>query len=157
MPKIILHTIINSSKEICFDLSRSIDLHIISTNQTNEKAIAGVTSGLINLHETVTWEAFHFGIKQQLTSQIVAFDYPNHFRDIQLKGIFKFFNHDHFFANQNDEFTSMTDVFEFESPMGILGDIANKLLVTRYMKKLLIERNLIIKEYAETEKYKLVI
>ncbi len=157
MTKIYIETTINASPSICFDLSRSIDLHIISTQQTNEKAIAGVTSGLINLNESVTWEAIHFGFKQQLTSKIVAFEYPNYFRDIQEKGIFKYFKHDHYFELQRNGKTLMIDIFEFESPLGFLGELANKLLVTRYMKKLLVKRNQIIKEFAESEKYKLVI
>ena len=81
MPKIELITSIRSTPEICFDLSRSIDLHQISTAKTNEKAIAGIITGLINLGETVTWEATHFGITQKLTSKITAFKRPFHFRD----------------------------------------------------------------------------
>ncbi|MFX8875810.1 hypothetical protein ABTM97_19785, partial [Acinetobacter baumannii] len=77
--------------EKCFDLARSIDLHQISTAETNEKAIAGKTNGLINLNETVTWEATHFGIRQKLTSKITKFDRPYHFRDEQVKGAFKCF------------------------------------------------------------------
>jgi hypothetical protein len=46
MPTIIIETIIKTDKQIVFDLSRSIDLHKISTKETNEEAIAGVTSGL---------------------------------------------------------------------------------------------------------------
>jgi hypothetical protein len=32
---------------VCFDLSRSIDLHLESMVASNERAVAGVTSGLI--------------------------------------------------------------------------------------------------------------
>lgn len=81
MPKIEITTEINSTLEICFDLARSIDLHKISTAKTNEQAIAGRTTGLIELNESVTWEATHFGIKQKLTSKITAFDRPFYFRD----------------------------------------------------------------------------
>lgn len=76
MPKIEIITEINSTIDICFDLSRSIDLHKISTAKTNEEAIAGRTTGLINLNETVTWQATHFGVRQKLTSQITAFNRP---------------------------------------------------------------------------------
>ena len=95
MPIVKLETKINSTLEICFDLSRSIDLHKISTAHTKEKAIDGVTTGLINLNEFVTWQAVHFGIKQKLTSKITAFNKPFHFRDEQVKGAFKFIIHDH--------------------------------------------------------------
>jgi hypothetical protein len=86
MPIIKLTTEINSTLEICFDLSRSIDLHKISTSKTNEEAIEGKTKGLINLNETVTWKATHFGVRQKLTSKITAFDRPYYFVDEQTKG-----------------------------------------------------------------------
>lgn len=153
MPVITLITPIKSSLEICFDLSTSIDLHTLSTSQTNERAIAGVTSGLIRFNETVTWQATHFGIRQKLTSKITAFQRPYHFRDEQLKGIFKSIKHDHFFEQQNDQ-VIMKDVFHFESPFGILGILFNKLILTKYLSRFLTNRNILIKEFAETDKWK---
>ena len=156
MPKIELTTEIKSTLCICFDLSRSIDLHEVSTKQTNEKAIAGVTSGLINLNESVTWQATHFGVRQKLTSKITAFDRPNYFRDEQVKGAFKSFHHEHTFEQMGEKII-MKDIFEFQSPFGILGKIFNKLILTNYMEKLLIDRNKVIKEFAESDKWKLVL
>ena len=60
MPKIELETNIRASVETVFDLSRCVDLHVESTAQTNERAVAGKTSGLLELGDTVTWEATHF-------------------------------------------------------------------------------------------------
>lgn len=156
MPKIIMKTRIRSSIEICFDLSTSIDLHSTSTAQTNEKAIAGVTSGLIKLNETVTWEAKHFFITQNLTSKITSHNRPFHFRDEQIKGAFKRFRHDHTFEQDGEE-VIMTDVFDYESPLGIIGKLFNSLVLTNYLRKFLIMRNSYIKEYAETEKWKQII
>jgi ligand-binding SRPBCC domain-containing protein len=156
MPIIELRTEIKSTIDICFDLSRSIDLHKISTAQTKEQAIEGITSGLIKLNETVTWQAIHFGIKQKLTSKITAFDKPNYFRDEQLKGIFKSFCHDHKFE-QIENKVIMTDVFEFESPFGILGRIFNKLILTNHLRQLLTDRNNTIKEFAESEKWRTIL
>jgi len=151
MPKIELVTFINAPIEKVFDLSRSIDLHMESTKQTGEKAIAGRTSGLIELGETVTWQAKHFGISQTLTSKITAFDRPNLFVDEMVSGAFKSFRHEHRVTASGDQ-TIMRDVFEFESPLGILGSVFNKLILTRYMTKLLEERNRVIKEVAESNK-----
>lgn len=156
MPKIEITTEINSTKEICFDLARSIDLHKISTAHTNEEAIDGRTKGLINLNETVTWQATHFGIKQKLTSKITAFDKPNYFVDEQTKGIFKSIYHLHSFEIVENK-VLMKDVFEFESPFGLLGKLFNQLVLTKYLKKLLLTRNQLIKEFAESEKWKEVI
>ncbi|WP_443939348.1 SRPBCC family protein [Pedobacter sp. MW01-1-1] len=148
MPKITLTTEINATPEICFDFARSIDLHQISTAKTNEKAIAGRTSGLINLGETVTWEAIHFGIKQKLTSKITSFNRPDSFVGEQIKGVFKSIYHEHTFIQQ-DNAVLMIDIFEYESPFGIFGRIFNRLVLTNYLKKLLVTRNQIIKAYAE--------
>jgi ligand-binding SRPBCC domain-containing protein len=156
MPTIHLETQIKSSIEICFDLSRSIDLHKISTAKTNEKAIDGKTKGLINLDEFVTWQAKHFGITQKLTSKITAFKRPFYFRDEQQKGAFKYIIHEHHFENHGD-CVIMKDIFKFQSPLGIIGKIIDKIILTGYLKKLLIQRNNVIKEYAETEKWKLVL
>jgi ligand-binding SRPBCC domain-containing protein len=156
MPVIELKTKIYSTAEVCFDLSASIELHQISTSRTREKAVAGVTSGIIRLYDTVTWEAVHFGIKQKLTSVITAYDRPFHFRDEQLKGAFKHFKHDHYFETR-EGFVVVTDRFEYESPLGIFGKLFNKLVLTTYLKTFLLERNRIIKEYAESDKWKTVL
>lgn len=156
MPKIELLTEINSTAAICFDLSRSIDLHTISTAKTKEKAVAGRTSGLIGLNETVTWQAVHFGIQQKLTTKITAYDKPNYFIDEQVSGAFKSFIHIHSFEQKNG-IVYMKDEFEFTSPFGVLGILFNKMVLTNYMKNLLMERNLIIKTFAETDKWKAII
>ena len=148
MPAITLTTQIDAPIETVFDLSRSIDLHVESTYQTNEKAIAGCTSGLINLGEEVTWEATHFGIRQQLTTKIVKFDRPHHFRDSMLSGAFHRFDHDHHFQGNNQQ-TVMRDIFDYTSPLGVLGSVADVLFLKRYMWRLLNKRNQLIKTVAE--------
>jgi ligand-binding SRPBCC domain-containing protein len=56
--------------------------------QTNERAIAGRTSGLIQLAETVEWCARHFGITQKLTAKITTMDSPHSFTDEMVNGAF---------------------------------------------------------------------
>jgi len=148
MPKIELLTEINAPIEKVFDLARSIDLHMESTKQTGEKAIAGKTTGLIELGETVTWRAKHFGIWQTLTSKITAFDRPNYFVDEMVQGAFKSFRHAHHFSRIDNQ-TLMKDVFVFEAPFGIFGRLFNWLVLIEYMTRLLEERNKVIKEAAE--------
>ncbi len=156
MATIVLVTEILAPKQRCFDLSRSIDLHKISTAESEEEAIAGVTSGLIGLNETVTWRARHFGIWFELTSKITAFQSPDYFIDEMHKGIFKSFIHKHEFISEGEK-TIMKDEFAFESPLGLLGKLANKLVLKQYLTKFLLERNRIIKEYAEGENWKQLI
>ena len=148
MAIIVLDTIINAPIEKVFDLSRSIDLHIESTKQTGEKAIAGRKSGLIELGETVTWRAKHFGIWQNLTSKITDYTYPTFFADEMVGGAFKSFRHEHHFSVAENG-TLMRDVFMFESPLGALGKLGNFLFLKKYMTDLLVERNRVIKNAAE--------
>lgn len=148
MPKIYLSTFILATPEIVFDLSRNIDLHQISTKQTYEEVIAGRMSGLIELGESVTWRAKHFGVFQELTSKITAFEKPNSFTDEMVSGAFKSFKHVHKFEPTNNG-TIMIDIFSYVSPLGTLGKLADYLFLKKYMKNLLMNRNLIIKEYAE--------
>ncbi|SFI08129.1 SRPBCC family protein [Halpernia frigidisoli] len=156
MATIHLSTEIHSTIEVCFDLSRSIDLHKMSTVKTNEEAIAGKTSGLIGMDEWVTWEAKHLGFKQKLTSKITAFESPNYFKDEQLKGIFKTFQHQHIFK-QEDGFVIMEDILIFSSPFGIVGKLFDKIFLKSYLTKFLKERNSIIKIFAESEEWKTVL
>jgi ligand-binding SRPBCC domain-containing protein len=153
MPTLLLTTKIKAPIERVFDLARSLDLHKISTGKSNEEAIAGKTSGLINEGEAVTWLATHLGVRQTLTTLITKMERPAMFQDKMVKGAFKSMLHDHLFEQQG-EYTIMKDVFHFESPGGILGKIVNMLFLTRYMQNVLEERNKVIKEFAEGEKYK---
>jgi ligand-binding SRPBCC domain-containing protein len=77
-------------------------LHKISTKHTNEEAIAGKTSGLIELNESVTWKAKHFGFYQLLTSKITEFENPDYFVD-EMVGAFKWFKHKHSFTTHDDK------------------------------------------------------
>jgi len=155
MPLIHLETRIKSNIQVCFDLSRSIDLHKMSMSNSRETAIAGTTRGLIGLNEFVTWEAAHFGIKQRLSSRITAYDFPNHFRDEQLQGPFKSIVHDHMFE-QHEDWVLMKDDFHFESPLGALGKIAN-IILTPYLTRLLTNRNQVIKNFAESDEWRKII
>lgn len=148
MSKIVLKTIIKSDIQTVFDLSRDIDLHQKSTFKTGEKAIAGRTSGLIELGETVTWKAKHLGVIQILITKIIVMNKPHHFTDVMLKGAFKSMKHQHIFRQEGKN-TIMTDIFEFESPAGIIGKLFNYFFLKNYMTKFLTERNKLIKLTAE--------
>src|SRR5215216_910638 len=115
MPVIEIITIIKAPAQICFDLSRSIDLHMLSTKKTNEKAIAGKMSGLVEQGDTVTWKATHLGIRQKLTSEICEVKPYTYFTDQQVAGAFKRFFHEHIFEEKNGS-TIMTDRFDYTSP-----------------------------------------
>ncbi len=156
MPKIHLTTFIAAPVERVFDLSRSINLHQLSTAPTGEKAIDGLLTGLINKDETVTWQAKHLFKTRQFTSKITAMQSPVSFTDEMIKGDFKSFYHEHHFkAVENG--TIMIDLLFFETPYGNIGKMLNKLFLRSYLQKFLMKRNEVIKQYAETNQWKAIL
>jgi hypothetical protein len=134
----------------CFLLSLSIDLHIESTNQTSERAIAGVTHGLIGPGESVTWRGRHFGVMLTQTSRITVYEAPTHFQDTMTRGLFRSFVHDHFFEEGRDGATTMSDVLRFAAPLKPLGLFAERFVLRGYLERFLRERNDVIRHVAES-------
>lgn len=147
MTTIALKTIIKAPIKEVFDLSRDIDFHTKSASQTNEVAIAGRTSGLINKGETVTWRGKHFGFYLKHTSKIIKMNVPYSFTDIMIEGHFIYFCHDHYFS-EKEGVTIMTDVLKYKTPYGIFGSIFN-LLLKRHLVHFLEKRNQVIKVSSE--------
>ncbi|MCC6370888.1 MAG: SRPBCC family protein [Bacteroidia bacterium] len=153
MPTIHLITSINAPLKRCFDLSRSIDLHLISAGDNREEAVAGRVSGFIQLHEVVTWRAKHFGFWFTLTSAITKMQLYDSFTDEMVDGPFKSLTHQHLFEVIDGK-TIMKDVFTFGSPYGFLGKLADEFVLSSYLKKFLEKRNELIKGYAESDRWK---
>ncbi len=149
-------TIIDAPLERCFDLARSVEVHVLGNVHFGESAVplGGKTSGLLGLGEQVTWRARHFGVRQCLTSQITEFDPPHAFQDTMLQGAFAWMQHDHFFRARADGTTEMRDVFRYAAPLPVLGAIAERLVLDRYMRNLLRERNEAIRKVAESGEWR---
>jgi len=145
-------TLIRAPIERCFDLARSVEVHVAGNVHFGESALAlsGVTTGLIGLGQRVTWQARHFGVRRRLTSEVTALDRPHHFRDVMVQGAFRCMEHDHFFRSRSPDETEMRDVFRFAAPFGILGLLAEYVLLRRYMRGLLHERNAALRDAAES-------
>ncbi|HEX9197980.1 MAG TPA: SRPBCC family protein [Acidobacteriaceae bacterium] len=145
-------TLIAAPIQRCFDLARSVEVHLAGNLHFGEQAVAlrGVSTGLLNLGDTVTWRARHFFVRQCLTSRITAFERPWYFQDTMLRGAFRSMQHDHHFRELPDGSTEMRDIFRFAAPIPIFGRIAESIVLRRYMQQLLYERNAVIQEIAES-------
>lgn len=126
-------------RERLFDLARSIEAHLDSQKVAGERAVGGVTSGLIGEGQEVTWQARHFGIPLRMTSRITALDFPGSFTDEQVRGPFKSFRHVHEFEATATG-SIMTDRVEFAAPFGILGRLVEALVLRHYLQRLIINR-----------------
>lgn len=153
MPVIHLTTFIAAPAEVVFDLSRHIGLHKESMSDYKEDAVAGTRMGLIEKGETVTWQARHLFKNRLLRVKITEMNKPEMFVDEQLDGDFKQMRHEHHFKPCENG-TLLIDLFHFETPFGLIGRWVNAVYLTRYIKKLLEQRNNTIKEAAEGERWK---
>jgi ligand-binding SRPBCC domain-containing protein len=156
MPEVEVTTRINAPQARCFYLALSVDLHAVSAQQTQEQVVGGVRSGLLHLGDEVTFRARHFGIWQTLTSKITAYQVPDYFCDEMQRGAFKTMRHEHYFEPEGAS-TIMRDVFEFKSPLGFLGKIADVLVLSAYLRRFLEQRGAVVKHYAETDAWQTVL
>ncbi|GAA4361018.1 hypothetical protein GCM10023185_27860 [Hymenobacter saemangeumensis] len=148
MPCIQLQTFIKASPTACYHLALNVQAHLDSTSHTGERVLQGPSSGQLQLGDVVTWEGRHFGFRQRLTVEITAATPPAHFRDELVQGAFRQLRHDHYFEAVPGG-TLMRDVFEFQSPAGLIGELFNRLFLTRYLTELLSRRNTALKQALE--------
>jgi ligand-binding SRPBCC domain-containing protein len=153
MPTIHLTTFIAAPVSRVFDLARSIDVHKQSMKKHKEEAVAGIRFGLIEKNESVTWKAKHLLKTRYFRSEIIEMKKPDMFIDQQVKGDFKMMKHEHHFKPCENG-TIMIDMLEFEAPYGSMGKLFNKVYLTAYLKRLVEERNKVLKEVAESDKWR---
>ncbi len=81
---------------------------------------------------------------------------PEYFCDEMEQGDFKYLRHEHHFKEIGNG-TVAIDIMEFEAPYGWIGRMVVKFYLEKYMSRLLQQRNSVIKDYAETEKWRVVL
>jgi ligand-binding SRPBCC domain-containing protein len=148
MVRLHVTTFIAAPPVVCFDLARSVDVHLASAANTGERVIGGKTSGLLELGDEVTWEGRHFGVIQRLSSRVTQFQPPTFFQDRMTRGAFRSLEHDHLFEPR-DGGTLMTDVLTFRAPFGPIGWLAERLLLAPHLRRFLVRRGMALKKMAE--------
>jgi ligand-binding SRPBCC domain-containing protein len=148
MTTLVVETKIQAPIELCFDLARDVKVHCVTAAQTKERIVGGKSSGLLELGDSVTFEGVHLGVRQKLAVTITECHRPHCFIDEMTNGAFKWLKHVHEFE-PIDNGTLMRDTIEWKSPLGFLGEVADRLLVERHLRKFLLERNRELKRIAE--------
>jgi ligand-binding SRPBCC domain-containing protein len=150
MPRFTLVTRIDAPPARVFDASLDVEVHTASMAKSAERAVGGVTTGRLALGDSVTWLARHFGIRWRMTSTITECTPPRHFTDEQAAGPFRYWRHDHYFASDAHGGTVMRDEVDFTAPFGVLGTVAEIVVLRRYLARLIRLRNQHIKVLTET-------
>ncbi|WP_327092146.1 SRPBCC family protein [Nonomuraea sp. NBC_01738] len=151
MPRFEVVTLVHAPPELVFDVSLSVEAHIASMSASGERAVGGVTSGRLGPGDEVTWRARHFGVVWRLTSTISAYDRPSFFVDEQVAGPFRRWRHEHYFEAAG-EGTLMRDVVDFAAPLGVLGRLAEVVVLRRYLTRLIVVRNRHLTERLEARR-----
>jgi ligand-binding SRPBCC domain-containing protein len=147
--RIEVRTWINAPSEVCFDLARSQSAHVSSARQTSERIVAGPPNDLLELGDVLTFEARHFGVRQRLTAEIVAFDRPRMFVDEARHSAFRSMRHEHRFTPVKGG-TEMQDTLECIGPLGLIGRLAEVVFLSAYMRRFIIRRAHALKGMAES-------
>lgn len=148
MSSVCLTTVIGAPVERCFDLCRSVDLHVDSYSHAHERAVGGVTSGLVDLGDEVHFRMRELGFPYGISVRIAALDRPHHFRDEQIEGILTRANHDHHFEAVEGG-TRMVDTFTYNPPLGPIGRGLDALFLRRHITRTLSRKNANLARVAE--------
>ncbi len=150
MPTITLATEIHAPIGLCFDQCRDLEVHTQTVAHTRERLVGDKTGGMAEPGDVLTFEATHLGVRQRLTSLITEFERPTLFADEALSGAFQSLRHVHTFTEVPGG-TLMRDTLTWTSPLGVLGTLADRLFLTRYMLGFLAIRNRNLKAICEAE------
>lgn len=149
MGGITIETRIRAPIELCFDLARDVTAHAESAAFSSERVVApGRTQGLLELGDLVAFEGRHFGMTQRFVAKITALDRPNRFVDEMVDGAFRWLRHVHEFESK-DGLTIMRDRLEWQAPLGLIGNLADLLFLSRHMRWFVATKQRALKQIAE--------
>ena len=149
MPFITLSTLIRAASPRVFDAARDARLHLESARETGEVIVAGRDAGLWQPGDEITFEGTHLGVRQRLSSRVVAFERPHFFRDQMTRGAFASLSHSHIFQPLPGERTRMIDVLQWRAPLGRSGALFTDRLVEAHLKRFLRARAWHLKTHLE--------
>lgn len=156
MSSIHLTTFIKAPIERVFDLCRNTTVYKKALEGKNEISINASGAGiLLKSGDTTTLSAKHLGKIRVVTSRVIDMIITEKFIEEQVKGDLKSFRHEHHFKKVENG-TIVIDLVEMEEPRDAVGGVLGKLFMKGYFEKLLTSRNEIIKQYAESDKWRAV-
>lgn len=113
--------------EVFAFFSRAENLEVLTPPWLNFK-ILEVTPQPIQPGTLINYSLRVHGIPLRWTSEIVEWEPPHRFVDLQLRGPYKLWRHEHRFEAR-DGGTLISDTISLALPLGVLGQIAYKLKV----------------------------
>ena len=140
---------VQAPAERCFDLARSVDLHVDSSTGIGARAIGGRRGGLSGEGNETVWSARFFGVRFSMTTRIEGFTFPTRFDDRMTRGLLRRFEHAYRFRPLPDGSCVMSDELMVEAPFGPVGRWMERFYLARRMDELVRLRLEHIKRVAE--------
>ncbi|HEU4522327.1 MAG TPA: SRPBCC family protein [Thermoanaerobaculia bacterium] len=149
MGSITITTPIDAPPEVCFDLALDVAAHVESAAFSGERLVApGKLEGILERGDLICFEGRHFGLRQRFCARITEVDRPRMFVDEMVEGAFRWLRHVHEFQPAGSA-TVMIDRLEWQSPLGVIGKLADALFVERHMAWFVRTKQARLKEIAE--------
>lgn len=155
MYSIHLTTFIKAPVKLVFDLSRNATVFKKALEGRNETLTANASGILLNVSDTITLSAKHLGKTRTMTLRVTEMNEPEKFVEEQVKGDLKSFRHEHHFKEVENG-SLLIDMIYMEEPRDAVGGLMGKLFMKGYFEKILNKRNALIKQYAESDKWRTV-
>ncbi|MBX2860776.1 MAG: hypothetical protein KTR14_06050 [Vampirovibrio sp.] len=137
----------------CFDLVRSVDVHVETGKIIQARAEGGKTTGLPEVGDETHWSAKFFGIRFYIATQVQELSSPTRFQEGWIKGFFQVFEHEYLLEEYNG-ITTVTDIFRFESPGWLISRIVDSFILEPQMRFVQAQRLDIIQRIAESDEWK---
>ena len=140
---------IRAPPDRCFDLARSVDVHVDTSTDIAARAVGGRRSGLSEWGDVTVWSARFCGLRFRMHTRIEAFERPGRFTDVMVRGLLGRFAHEYRFEPTPDGGCRMSDTLDVAAPLGPLGRLAERAYLTRRMTSLVRRRLDRVKAVAE--------
>lgn len=152
MPVIELQSHIDAPAEVCFDLTRNMDLLSEFLKPLSGRAVSGFTQGLIGPGDHVIFNFGFLNLFLELKSEIVEYKRPVEFCDRHTSRLFSRSVHTHIFEPAGNG-TCMRENYEFEFFCRFLSQKPFILVVMALIRWQLARKMRLIKQIAERGRY----
>jgi ligand-binding SRPBCC domain-containing protein len=142
-------TLIHAPVNTVFTLARDVAQHAAALVTTGERAVEpGRTEGLLELGDLYCLRAKHLGLPWSVDVRIITLDEDELIASTQIRGPFRRLEHEHRFVVTGAG-TLLTDEVRWVAPAGLLGKLADEIVLRRRLLWILTVRNAHLKRWAE--------
>ena len=147
-------TRVRAPAQRCFDLARSVPLHVDSARDIAARAVGGQCEGLSNEGDQTVWSARFFGLRFRMTTRAEHLTPPARFEDRLTRGLLQRFEHVYRFRPLPEGGCIMSDELTVEAPFGPLGRLVEGVYLNRRMRRLVRRRLEHLRTVAESERWR---